>query len=59
MNTLEWGEDLFNLPAETFWLIVPWPIIWVGLAIVMYFKMKKEDDEEDKAEIAEREKNNR
>ncbi|WP_168157236.1 hypothetical protein [Sporosarcina ureilytica] len=38
---------MFNLPAETFWLIVPWPFIWVGLALVMYFKMKKEDDQEE------------
>jgi hypothetical protein len=41
---------VFNLPAETCWLIVPWPVIWVGLALIMYFKMKKEDDLEDEEE---------
>jgi hypothetical protein len=41
---------VFNLPAETFWLIVPWPFIWVGLALIMYFRMKKEDDLEDEGE---------
>ncbi|WP_281252938.1 hypothetical protein [Oceanobacillus senegalensis] len=34
---------MFNLPAETFWLLVPWPFFWLGLGIVMYFKLRKED----------------
>ncbi|WP_269321885.1 hypothetical protein [Oceanobacillus salinisoli] len=34
---------MFNLPAETFWLLVPWPFIWLGLGIFMYFKLRRED----------------
>lgn len=42
--------DLFNLPAETFWWIIPWPFIWVTLAIIMYIKFKRQDDEEERNE---------
>lgn len=38
---------MFNLPAETFWLLVPWPFIWLALAFGMYFKLKREDDKEE------------
>ncbi|WP_176222180.1 hypothetical protein [Tuberibacillus sp. Marseille-P3662] len=34
---------MFNLPAETFWLIFPWPFIWLGLGIFMYFRKKRDD----------------
>lgn len=44
------GGNLFNLPAETFWLILPWPFLWVGFALIMYFKLKKEDEEEERME---------
>jgi len=38
---------LFNLPLETFLAFIPWPFIWLTFAIVMYFKLKKEDDREE------------
>lgn len=38
---------MFNLPAETFWLIVPWPFIWLTLGIIMYFIKKRDDELED------------
>ncbi|MDQ0338684.1 hypothetical protein J2S00_001470 [Caldalkalibacillus uzonensis] len=37
---------MFNLPAETFWWLVPWPLIWMALAIILYFKHKREDERE-------------
>lgn len=39
---------MFNLPVETFWLIVPWPFIWLALGSFMYFKFKKDDQLEEK-----------
>lgn len=39
---------VFNLPTETFWLVVPWPFIWLTAGIVMYFVNKRQDDLEDK-----------
>ncbi|WP_199171872.1 hypothetical protein [Sporosarcina sp. P13] len=41
---------MFGFPAETFFWFVPWPFIWVGLATVLYFKLKREDELEDKME---------
>jgi hypothetical protein len=38
---------MFNLPAETVWAFLPWPFLWFGLALFMYFKLKREDDWED------------
>ncbi|MDC3424414.1 hypothetical protein NC797_07820 [Aquibacillus sp. 3ASR75-11] len=38
---------MFNLPMETAWAFLPWPILWLGLALYMYFKLKKEDHWED------------
>ncbi|WP_275950873.1 hypothetical protein [Cytobacillus citreus] len=35
------------MPAATFWLIVPWPFIWIALGVILYFKLKKEDDAEE------------
>ncbi len=40
---LKGGDLVFNLPAETFWLIFPWPFIWLGLGIFMYFRKKRDD----------------
>lgn len=44
---LERSRMMLNLPAETFWLLVPWPFIWMTLAVVLYFKFKKDDELED------------
>lgn len=41
------GISVFGLPAETFFWFVPWPFIWIGLSIIMYFKLKKEDENEE------------
>lgn len=41
---------MFNLPAETFMWLVPWPFIWMGLALIMYFKLKKDDEKEERGE---------
>lgn len=38
---------MLNLPALTFWLIVPWPFIWLALGIFMYFRKKRDDELED------------
>lgn len=38
---------MLNFPAETFWLIVPWPFIWITLGIVMYFVHRRGDKKED------------
>ncbi|WP_198020897.1 hypothetical protein [Virgibacillus alimentarius] len=41
---------MFNFPVESFWLIVPWPFIWLALGIFMYFRNKRDDDLEDPSE---------
>ncbi|MGJ9457424.1 hypothetical protein [Oceanobacillus sp. CF4.6] len=41
---------MFNLPAETFWLFIPWPFIWMAIGLFMYFKLKKEDRYEEEIE---------
>ncbi len=43
-------QILFNFPVESFWLIVPWPFIWLALGIFMYFRNKRDDDLEDPSE---------
>lgn len=43
----KWGEKMFNLPPETFWLVVPWPFIWLTAGIIMYFVNKRKDELED------------
>ncbi|WP_233193060.1 hypothetical protein, partial [Sporosarcina sp. P30] len=47
---IEGGEYMLGFPVETFWWFVPWPFIWLGLATIIYFKMKKDDDMEEKME---------
>ncbi|WP_404455036.1 hypothetical protein LG329_06760 [Virgibacillus necropolis] len=39
---------MLNLPAETFWLIVPWPFIWLTFGIVMYFIQRRDDKLEER-----------
>ncbi|WP_167693435.1 MULTISPECIES: hypothetical protein [Sporosarcina] len=39
---------MLGFPVETFWWFVPWPFIWVGLAAILYFKMKRDDEMEEK-----------
>ena len=41
---------MFNLPAVTFWLLLPWPFIWTALGLFMYFKLSREDILEDELE---------
>lgn len=41
---------MFGLPAQTFWLIAVWPLVWVLLALILYFKFKRDDDREEEAE---------
>jgi len=50
MNILyAWGDHtMFNLPLETFLWLVPWPFIWMAVAIVVFFKLKKEDEQEER-----------
>jgi hypothetical protein len=43
-NEMIRGDLMFNLPFETFLWFIPWPFIWVGIALVIYFKMKKDDE---------------
>jgi hypothetical protein len=43
-NEMIRGDVMFNLPLETFLWFIPWPFIWVGIALVIYFKMKKDDE---------------
>ncbi|PTX64591.1 hypothetical protein C8P63_10285 [Melghirimyces profundicolus] len=38
---------MFGLPAETFYWFAPWPVLWIGLALLMYFKLKREDEREE------------
>ncbi|WP_240376895.1 hypothetical protein [Bacillus piscicola] len=38
---------MLNLPASTFWMIVPWPFIWVLFGIVVFIIKKRDDDYED------------
>ncbi|GFZ81457.1 hypothetical protein GCM10010978_22960 [Compostibacillus humi] len=40
---------MFHFPAETFWLVVPWPFIWLAMGIIVYFKFKRDDELEDQA----------
>lgn len=50
MNILyAWGDHtMFNLPLETFLWLVPWPFIWMAVAIVVFFKLKKEEEQEER-----------
>ena len=41
---------MLGLPLETFLWFAPWPLIWTGLAILMYFRLKKEDDRDGSVE---------
>lgn len=38
---------MFNLPDLTFWMIFPWPFIWLALGIIMFFVNKRDDKIED------------
>lgn len=42
------GMTVFNLPLETTLLMLPWPLIWIALALIMYFKMRKDEELEKK-----------
>jgi hypothetical protein len=37
---------MFNMPLETVLFILSWPIIWMLIAFIMFFKLKKEDEQE-------------
>lgn len=37
---------LFHLPIKTFLWFIPWPFIWMTLAVILYIKLKREDDQE-------------
>lgn len=45
-NQEKGGESMFNLPLETVLLMLPWPFIWVTLALVMYFKLRRDEKRE-------------
>lgn len=49
---------MLGFPAEIFWWFVPWPFIWVGLAVIIYFKLKREDDLEDEMDEHEKQQQN-
>lgn len=38
---------MFNLPAQTFWLVIPWPFIWLVAGIIMFFVNKRKDEIEE------------
>jgi len=38
---------MFGLPAQTFWWLCPWPIIWTALALYIYWRMNREDQLEE------------
>lgn len=38
---------MFNFPPLTFWLIVPWPFIWLATGVMMYVIHKRQDDFEE------------
>ncbi|MDA8352934.1 MAG: hypothetical protein M0Z65_07040 [Firmicutes bacterium] len=40
---------MFGLPMETFYWFAPWPVFWMGLALVMYVKLKREDEQEERS----------
>lgn len=44
------GESMFNLPLETVLFMLPWPLIWVTLALVMYFKLRRDEKRENQSE---------
>jgi hypothetical protein len=46
----EGAVSVLGLPLETFLWFAPWPLIWTGLAILMYFRLKKEDDRDGSVE---------
>ncbi|WP_258561155.1 hypothetical protein [Bacillus aquiflavi] len=37
---------MFHLPIKTFLWFIPWPFIWMTLAVILYIKLKREDDQE-------------
>ncbi|MBB6450061.1 hypothetical protein HNR44_002039 [Geomicrobium halophilum] len=47
---------MFNLPVETTWLMLPWPFIWITLALVMFFKFRRDDKLEEQWENGENER---
>ena len=42
---------IFGLPLSTFFGIVIWPFVWIVASIIIYFVMKKQDDEIDDTEF--------
>lgn len=42
---------IIGMPALTFFAILSWPFIYTVLAFVVYFIMKKQDDEIDDTEF--------
>ncbi|MCM3585349.1 hypothetical protein M3182_06270 [Mesobacillus maritimus] len=38
---------MFNLPLGTFIAFFPWPILFIGSAIVLYFIFKRQDEREE------------
>lgn len=40
---------MFHLPALTFWLIFPWPFIWLTLGIIMFFVNRRNDKLEEQS----------
>ncbi|MCP8615629.1 hypothetical protein [Salirhabdus salicampi] len=47
---------MFNLPLETVWWFFPWPFIWLAYALIMYFRLKKQDEWEEAVASAKVEK---
>lgn len=41
---------MLGLPLETFLWFAPWPFFWMGLAIFMYVRLKKEDERDESIE---------
>ncbi|WP_281242706.1 hypothetical protein [Salinibacillus kushneri] len=41
---------MFNLPTSTLLAFFPWPVLFIGSAIVLYFVFKKQDELEEQDE---------
>lgn len=47
------GDDLmFGLPISSFFCFLIWPVVYIVIAVIMYFVMAKHDKEEEKWEEA-------
>ena len=42
---------IWGMPAQSFFAFLSWPVIYITLSVIVYFIMKKQDDQVDDTEF--------